>query len=142
MFYLAGMILSNLDSKNVSPVTIYSMVMSIPSDSIKHPYIQFVLKVTKAFDSGDYIEYLKLYRIAPKSLKHIMRITLDKVRVKALRTLLLVMKQTITKEYLYNILHFNTQEEFDEFFGKHQVVLDAAGNIVCDLTVVSLAKSK
>ncbi|EKE40691.1 SAC3/GANP family protein, partial [Entamoeba nuttalli P19] len=141
IFYISAMILCNMDSKNVSPITNYSLLREIPIEILLNPNIQFVLNVKRAFDNGEYFTYLKLFKEAIPKFKVIMKLAIEKVRLKGLMLLFMSIGGVIEVNDVMDFLSFSNEEEYHEFISKYPLILDANGKIQCTETLKNISKS-
>ncbi|EAL49837.1 SAC3/GANP family protein [Entamoeba histolytica HM-1:IMSS] len=141
IFYISAMILCNMDSKNVSPITNYSLLREIPIEILINPNIQFVLNVKRAFDNGEYFTYLKLFKEAIPKFKVIMKLAIEKVRLKGLMLLFMSIGGVIEVNDVMDFLSFSNEEEYHEFISKYPLILDANGKIQCTETLKNISKS-
>ena len=138
VFYIAATMLCNIDSKNVPPVISYSMIRNIPQCLLSHDYIQFVLNVKKTYDNGEYHIYLQQYRNAPHQFKIIMKIVLDKVRLKLATMLFIPMRVHIEKRLFMEYLDFESVDECDAFIQKYSILCDEKGNVLCEKSLENM----
>ncbi|EDR23473.1 leukocyte receptor cluster (lrc) member, putative [Entamoeba dispar SAW760] len=141
IFYISAMILCNMDSKNVSPITNYSLLREIPIEILINPNIQFVLNVKRAFDNGEYFTYLKLFKEAIPKFKVIMKLAIEKVRLKGLMLLFMSIGGVIEVKDVMNFLSFSNEKEYQEFISKYPLIQDSNGKIQCVETLKSISKS-
>ena len=85
--FTAYSILCIVDSKQSSPILTFLAIRDLPPALLSNPKVHFVLSVKRAYDSGDFMAYFRLFLSATGYFKAIMKPSLDKVRVRALFTL-------------------------------------------------------
>ena len=140
VFYIAAIMLCNIDSKNVPPVISYALIRDIPTCLMSHEYIQFVINVKKAYDNGEFYLYLKYYKTASDQFKIIMKLVLEKVRIKIAFMLFFPMRVTIEKKVFMEYLDFENENECDAFIEKYCITCDENGNIMCEESLSSMKR--